>query len=147
MGTALQTVLEAKWVRDLGGECVCYDGAFHLSPIGSVWGFSCCAERSNRNSSLFCKTNCAGVTQAGLLPQELRSPHTWRGLPVPLEVPRVVFWAKPPHTGLGKPNAEPGRHGLSPQSLPGAARRVQPLSPCMAGELLQGEPVLAWRSR
>lgn len=110
----------------MGGERVCYDGDFHLSPIGSVWGFSCCAERSNRNTGLFCSTNRAGVAQAGLPPQQPRSPHTWRGLAVPPEVPRIVFWAKTPHAGLSKPNAEPGRHSFSPQSLPGAACRVQP---------------------
>lgn len=144
VGAVLQAVLEAKWGRDLGGECVCYDGDFHLSPVSSVWGFSCCAERSNQNTSLFCSTNRAGVMQAGLLPQQLRSPHTWRGPSVLLEVPHIVFWAQnPPHTGSSKPNAEPGRHRLSPQPLPGAAHPVQPLSPCLTGELLQGELVPA----
>lgn len=60
VGATFQAVLEAKQGRNLGGEHVCCGGDFHLSLISSVWGFSCCVERSNQN------TNHTGVTQAAL---------------------------------------------------------------------------------
>lgn len=67
-----------------------YDGDFHLSPSSSVWGFSCCARRSDPNPRLFWSTSCAGAGRDSLA----------RPLHAAGSAVGVVFWEKPPHNGL-----------------------------------------------